>query len=142
LLRHRSADIETYEALVSAAMGDPELGARCREILMVGFANSFRTLVTRAVERGELPAGTDIDLLATVGPALALYRAKTTGKRLDEEFVERMANQFFTPAPVSSATGSPATGSRPVSPATGSRATGSPGTGSATPNSGSTSAPQ
>jgi len=133
LIRHRSADIETYEGLVSAAMGDPELGARCGEILMVRFADSFRTLVTRAVDRGELPAGTDIDLLATVGPALALYRAKTTGKRLDEEYVDRMANQFFNPAAASTAPASPATGAPGTGPA-------APGTGST--GSGSASAPQ
>ena len=51
-----------------------------------------------AVDRGELPADTDLELLADVIPALALYRAQTTGQRLDEEFIDRMADQFFTPA--------------------------------------------
>ena len=59
--------------------------------------------VTRAVDRGELPADTDVELLADVVPALALYRAQTTGQRLDEQFIDRMAEQFFTrtnPTPV------------------------------------------
>jgi AcrR family transcriptional regulator len=98
LVRNRSADMEGYEALIAAAMGDPELGNRCRDTLLVRFSDSFRAMVTRAVGRGELPVGTDIELLADVVPALALYRAQTTGQRLDEQFIDRMAEQFFTPA--------------------------------------------
>jgi AcrR family transcriptional regulator len=98
LVRNRSADMEAYEALIAAAMGDPDLGNRCRDTLLVRFSDSFRTIVTRGVDRGELPADTDLELLADVIPALALYRAQTTGQRLDEEFIDRMAEQFFTPA--------------------------------------------
>jgi AcrR family transcriptional regulator len=97
LVENRSADIETYEALVAAAAGDPELGNRCRDTLLGRFSDSFRTIVTRAVNRGELPAGTDIDLVADIVPALAFYRAQTTGRYLDEGFVVRLADQFFTP---------------------------------------------
>jgi AcrR family transcriptional regulator len=96
LVRNRSADIETYEALIAAAAGDPELGNRCRNTLLGRFSDSFRTIVTRAVDRGELPANTDIELVADIVPALALYRAKTTGRHLDEELIDRLANQFFT----------------------------------------------
>jgi AcrR family transcriptional regulator len=98
LVRNRAADIQTYEALIAAAMGDPELGNRCRDTLLVRFSGTFRTMITRAIERGELPGGTDVEILADVVPAFALYRSQTTGKRLDEEFIQRIAEQFFTPA--------------------------------------------
>jgi AcrR family transcriptional regulator len=98
LLRNRRADVEAYEALIAAAAGDPELGHRCRDKLLGRFSDSFRTIVARSVDRGELPATTDIELFADVVPALALYRAQTTGKHLDEEFIDRIAEQFFTPA--------------------------------------------
>lgn len=94
----REGDIEPYEALIAAAMGDPELGKRCGGVLMVQFAESFRTIVARAVDRGELPADTDIELLSVLTPALGLYLAKTSGQRLDDEFINRIADQFFTPA--------------------------------------------
>ena len=96
--QNRAADIESYEALVAAAAGDPELGRRCRDTLLGRFSDSFRTIVTRAVNRGELPASTDIELVADVVPALAFYRSQTTGRYLDEEFIARLADQFFTPA--------------------------------------------
>jgi AcrR family transcriptional regulator len=98
LLRNRRADVEAYEALIAAAAGDPELGHRCRDKLLGRFSDSFRTIVARSVARGELPANTDIELFADVVPALALYRAQTTGKHLDEEFIDRIAEQFFAPA--------------------------------------------
>jgi AcrR family transcriptional regulator len=101
LLRNRRADVEAYEALIAAAAGDPELGHRCRDKLLSRFSDSFRTIVARSVDRGELPANTDIELFADVVPALALYRAQTTGKHLDEEFIDRVAEQFFTPAKAS-----------------------------------------
>jgi AcrR family transcriptional regulator len=115
LVRNRSGDIESYEALIAAAMGDPELGSRCRDTLLVRFSESFRTMVTRAVDRGELRADTDIELVADLVPALALYRAQTTGRRLDEEFIDRMADQFFTPAKAPSVKKISATTTRPVS---------------------------
>ncbi len=69
---------------------------------MAKFSSSFQALVTRAVERGELPEGTDVELVADIVPALVRYRRQTTGKHLDEDFIKRVADQFFpprTPAP-------------------------------------------
>jgi hypothetical protein len=65
--------------------------------LVAKFSSSFRALVARAVERGELPEGTDIELVADIAPALVRYRRQTTGRHLDEAFINRVADQFFTP---------------------------------------------
>ena len=54
--------------------------------------------MARSVDRGELPPATDIELFADVAPALARYRRQITGEHLDEEFIDRMADQFFPPA--------------------------------------------
>jgi AcrR family transcriptional regulator len=97
MLRNRTADVEAYEALSAALAGDPELAKRCRSTLVAKFSSSFRALVARAVERGELPEGTDIELVADIAPALVRYRRQTTGRHLDEAFINRVADQFFTP---------------------------------------------
>jgi hypothetical protein len=96
MLRNRAADVEAYEALSAALAGDPELAKQCRDTLVARFSSSFRALVTRAVERGELPESTDIDLVADLAPALARYRRQTSGRHLDEAFIHRVADQFFT----------------------------------------------
>ena len=109
MVRAREADMEAYEALSAALVAHRELAERCKDTLVATFAASFRTIVTRAVDRGELPRGTDIELLADLAPALARYRRQVRGERLNDAFIDRLANQFFPPAispPTTPATGS------------------------------------
>jgi AcrR family transcriptional regulator len=120
MVRAREADLEAYEALSAALVANRELAERCKDTLVASFSASFRTIVTRAVDRGELPSGTDIQLLADLAPALARYRRQVSGERLDDAFIDRLADQFFTPARAAPTT--PATGSerrRPVQQTTG-----------------------
>jgi len=67
-------------------------------------------MVARAVECGELPPGTDIELVADIAPALARYRSQTTGQHLDEAFIDRVADQFFPPVAVEAPSGPVAAG--------------------------------
>ena len=108
MVRAREADLEAYEALSAALGAHRELAERCKDTLVAKFSASFRTIVTRAVERGELPPGTDIELLADLAPALARYRRQVSGERLNDAFIDRLADQFFTPAKTAPTT--PATG--------------------------------
>lgn len=93
--RERHTDVEAYDALTGAIESDHELAERCREMLAAGLVESFRALVARAVERGELAPGTDVELLADVVPALVRYRRQTTGLAPDAEYVGRIVEQFF-----------------------------------------------
>jgi hypothetical protein len=103
MVRNRAADVQAYEALSAALAGDPELAKQCRDTLVARFSVTFRAMVARAVERGELPPGTDIELVADIAPALARYRSQTTGQHLDEAFIDRLADQFFPPVAVTRA---------------------------------------
>ncbi len=108
MVRAREAEMEAYEALSAALVAHRELAERCKDTLVATFAAGFRTIVTRAVDRGELPPGTDIELLADLAPALARYRRQVRGERLNDAFIDRLANQFFPPgkaAPTTPATG-------------------------------------
>jgi AcrR family transcriptional regulator len=55
----------------------------------------LRRLVRRAVTRGDLPADSDIDLLAGVGPALMIYEFAQRGGRLPRDLPDRIVRQFF-----------------------------------------------
>jgi AcrR family transcriptional regulator len=94
--RDRHADVETYDALTAAVESDHELAERCRAVLAAKLSNLFRVLVERAVSRGELPAGTDVELVADLAPALIRFRRQTTGRPADAAFIERIADQFFS----------------------------------------------
>lgn len=95
--RERHTDVEVYDALTGAVESDHELADRCRDMLAAGLVDSFRALIARAVERGELPPGTDVELLADVVPALVRYRRQTTGLGPDAEYIGRIVEQFFQP---------------------------------------------
>lgn len=93
--RDRQADVEAYDALRGAVESDHELAERCRAVLDAGISGAFCAVVERGVARGQLPAGTDAELLADVVPALIRYRRQTSGSAPDAAFVRRILNQFF-----------------------------------------------
>jgi AcrR family transcriptional regulator len=97
--RDRHADVEVFDAIRAAVMSEPELMARCRDVLLAHGAAAFQAMVERAVARGELPASTDVELMAEVAPALLLYHHQTTGQKPDAAFMERIVRQFFSPGP-------------------------------------------
>jgi AcrR family transcriptional regulator len=55
----------------------------------------LRRVVRRAVARGDLPAETDIELLADVGPAIMVYEFAQRGGRLPRDLPDRIVRQFF-----------------------------------------------
>ena len=48
----------------------------------------MRTILTRGVERGELPADTDVDLLVDLVLGPFFYRRLLTGATLDQAFAD------------------------------------------------------
>jgi AcrR family transcriptional regulator len=95
--RDQQADLELFDALGAAIGSDPELAAQCKGVLLAQGVAAFRIMVERAVARGELEAGADVELLSEVVPALVLYRRQTTGTVPDSAFIERIVSQFFQP---------------------------------------------
>ncbi|HZQ57143.1 MAG TPA: TetR/AcrR family transcriptional regulator [Acidimicrobiales bacterium] len=50
-----------------------------------------RDVLARAVDRGELPPGADLELLGDLGPALLWHRLTVTGAPLGDDLPERIA---------------------------------------------------
>ena len=99
LVRYRTVHGEA----ISAISGEAFANARFGEAFRAGMADpviaGMRTIVERAVARGELPAGADVDLLAALPPALLQTQRLFSGRHADEAFVERIVAQFFSPYP-------------------------------------------
>ena len=99
LVRYRTVHSEA----ISAISGEAFVNARFAGAFRAGMADpvlaGMRTIVERAVARGELPAGTDVDLVAALPPALLQAQRLFTGSLPDEAFVERIVAQFFSPRP-------------------------------------------
>jgi hypothetical protein len=69
----------------------------------------MRDLLERAVARGEIAAGRNLDTLALVGPAMTVYRLMIMNKPLDRAFYTVLVDEILLPM----ATGEPP-GMRPA----------------------------
>jgi AcrR family transcriptional regulator len=98
-VRTRRTHVETYTALSAVLEANPELGERCRNVILASFTASFRIIVDRAIECGQLPTDTDADLYADVAPALIRYRLQAGEGKLTESLIQRIAGQFFSSDP-------------------------------------------
>jgi AcrR family transcriptional regulator len=95
MAKQTPADAATLDALNDALDDNPELRQQGAGSLFAKVTSDLNTIITRGVERGELPADTDIDLLANAIPALLRQHRLTTGKRLDHTLITRIVTQFF-----------------------------------------------
>lgn len=85
-------------AFMAERVRHPALAEAFEQQYMADRRAGLRRLVRRAVARGDLPAGTDVDLLASVGPALMLYEFVQRAGRLPRDLPERIVAQFYAPA--------------------------------------------
>jgi AcrR family transcriptional regulator len=103
LIRYRQAQAEGLQAVASEVMVNQELAAEFRRRVAGGLLAGFRTIVGRAVERGELPPETDVELLAMLPLALVHHLRLLGGEPVDERQAKRIADQFFAAPAVTAA---------------------------------------
>ncbi|MFD6162354.1 TetR/AcrR family transcriptional regulator [Nocardia sp. NPDC060256] len=79
-----------FRALAGQAQHDPEIATRLRADHLGKQRERDRLPLQRALDRGELPPGTDIDFLVDqlVGPIY--YRVLVTGEPVSPEFTDRL----------------------------------------------------
>jgi len=77
---------------------NPELAQAARAALVEPRAAANRILFQRAVDRGEIPADSDIENLALIGPALATYRTLMLQLPVDREFLIQNIDRVILPA--------------------------------------------
>ena len=83
--------------VANALQQDPTLAESFRDRFIRPRRALLRTVLERAVKRGEIPAGRDIELVGDVFPALMLQRILFLGERPDREFVTRVLDQVLIP---------------------------------------------
>ncbi len=97
LVAYRTLHSEAIAAISGEALTDPQFGEAFRTALAEPMMAGMHAILERAIERGELPADTDVALLSSVAPALLQMQRLLAGRHPDEAFAERIVNQFFTP---------------------------------------------
>lgn len=98
LLRRKSAARGAVAAVSGEIATNPELREAWRESVAGTLSACVRAIVERAVERGELPGGSDIELLAMLPLTLLQNWRLEYGRSPDDAAVERIVEQFYTPA--------------------------------------------
>ena len=85
-------------AFVSEKARYPELRAEYDRAFVQGRRAHLRHIMAQAVQRGDLPPATDVDLLAEMGPAILAYRLMVQHRPLDADLPRRIVDQLLGPA--------------------------------------------
>jgi AcrR family transcriptional regulator len=102
LLESKNAASKAVAAVSGEIASNPELRQAWRGGVAGALTGCVRTIVTRAVERGELPGDSDVELLSALPLALmqhwASRQADGPRREPDDALVERIVRQFYTSA--------------------------------------------
>ena len=99
---HGGLTDQTQTALLSSmitAIGhDPEFAAEFREKFIGPKIALARDIYARAVERGEVRADVDLDILTAALPGIVLHRRFLLGDPATPDLIERVIDQVILPA--------------------------------------------
>ena len=90
--------LQVMAGLVSMLSRHPELADTVRDAVIGPRARVNRIFLQRAIDRGEIPADVDIDLLSQVGGAMATHRTLMLRKPVDRAFVLSVIDGVILPA--------------------------------------------
>jgi len=105
LLRRKAAAEPAVAAVSGEIASNPEIRKAWRHGLTGAVRACVRVIVERAIKRGELPAGSDVELLSTLPLTLLQNWRVERGRAPDDAAVERIVAQFYAPAPTSRSAG-------------------------------------
>lgn len=96
LVRPRSPETRALSAIAGEAASNPEMREAFRRGLSETLLERLRLIVERAVERGELPPDTDVELLSLLPQALLQQYRLIHDERPGVGLADRIVTQFFT----------------------------------------------
>jgi AcrR family transcriptional regulator len=95
--KENSQKLRIMAGLISALPHHPDLAAIVQDQLVAPLSALMRELLDRAVARGEIAPGRDLDSLALVGPAMTVYRLMIMNKPLDHAFHTALVDEILLP---------------------------------------------
>lgn len=90
-------DAQLVLGLVTALAREPELRRVVREQLLAWDGIRLRRIFERAVTRGEIPQGRNLDLLISAFPALVIHHLLIFGEFPDAGFTAQVINDLILP---------------------------------------------
>src|SRR5215475_3800934 len=90
-------DADLMAGVLRAMRSAPDLADCVREQMVEQKRYVGRTLVARAIARGEIPPGADPDVFHETAPALMFFRVLVTGDPVDDAFLTHVADDVLIP---------------------------------------------
>jgi AcrR family transcriptional regulator len=90
--------LKVMTGLASLLARDPGLADAVNAAIVEPRSKINRLFFERAIERGEIPAGCDIDTLAMLSPSMAAYRTLILKKPVDRPFLIALIDGVILPA--------------------------------------------
>jgi AcrR family transcriptional regulator len=90
-------DVALLAGVLRAMRGAPEIADSLRKQVIEDKREVGRTIVRRAIERGELGPAADPDMFHEVAPALMFFRVLVTGEPVDDDFLAHAADDVLIP---------------------------------------------
>jgi AcrR family transcriptional regulator len=91
-------EVAAFGAILTAIMRDPEFAAAFRRDVVAPKLAASRALFERAIERGEIRADIDIELLAPALAGIVMHRLILVGEAPTEDIVTSVIDQIILPA--------------------------------------------
>ena len=86
------------KGMTSAALHSPRLAEALQREVIEQYADAYRGLLRRDVQRGLLAPGVDVDVLAEIVPALATHRLLFADAPPEREYFETVVDRVLLPA--------------------------------------------
>lgn len=90
--------LQVMAGITSMLARNPELVDAVTAAIVEPRAALNRMLMRRAIDRGEIPADTDVDTLAMIMPSMTAYRVLILQKPVDREFLLSLIDGIMLPA--------------------------------------------
>ncbi|MEO8906880.1 MAG: TetR/AcrR family transcriptional regulator, partial [Microbacteriaceae bacterium] len=90
--------LQVMAGVVSMLSRAPELADAANAALVEPRAKVNRILMRRAIDRGEIPADSDVEALALISPSMASYRVLILRKPVDRAFLLSLIDGVILPA--------------------------------------------
>lgn len=97
-IREGERKLKIMAGIVSMIARDPELASAAQEALVEPRASANRVLFQRAIDRGEISADVDVDLLCMIGPAMVAYRVLMLRRPIDRDALLSNIDRIILPA--------------------------------------------
>ena len=97
-IREGERKLKVMAGIVSMIARDPGLAAAAQAALVEPRATANRIIFQRAVDRGEIPADSDLETLCLIGPAMVAYRVLMLQKPVNRDFSISVIDRIVLPA--------------------------------------------